>query len=126
MDLKWIITKPVVIRTDILSRKEVLLPRTETIFTYNDATNFIRRTTENLIEQGLQLGEFCYLIHEFITSKAGGSAFTKPHFNRVKLIPPGELWKDYTSILTIHLKLPTTEKIFIKRSDASTTILMLI
>ena len=110
MDLKWIITKPVVIRTDILSRKEVLLPRTETIFTYNDATNFIRRTTENLIEEGLQLGEFCYLIDEFITSKAGALAFTKPHFNRVGIdstwgIVEGLYFHPHDSF-----ELPTTEK----------------
>jgi len=85
MDLKWFINKPVLIRTDVITGKDVLLPRTETIFTYKDAKEFISKTSKDLINQGLKIGEFCYLIHEFITSRAGALAYTKPHFDRTRI-----------------------------------------
>lgn len=84
-DLKWLMTSPITIRTDKLSNTEVMLPRSDTIFDYKQAEEFLINTTKKLTRKGLKTSEFCFLIHRFIISKAGVLSFAKPNLDRVRI-----------------------------------------
>lgn len=77
-DLKRILECPIVIRTDT-TRQDLLAPRTETVSTFEEASNFLINTTRDFVSLGYQTNEFCFLIHQFIASIAGALAYTKPN-----------------------------------------------
>lgn len=83
-DLHRLLSKPITIRTDKLSSREVLLNRSDTIFNYDDAEKFLIKTAKSLIKKGLSPNQFCFLIHQFIISKAGALCFAKPNLERVR------------------------------------------
>jgi predicted house-cleaning noncanonical NTP pyrophosphatase (MazG superfamily) len=83
-DLKKILAVPIVIRTETIN-EHYLSPRTDTIFTYQEAIQFLQETTLKFIELGYQLGQFCFLIHQFIPSTAGALSFTKPNTHIVRI-----------------------------------------
>ncbi len=84
-DLRRLIKSPITIRTDKLSNMEVLLPRSDTIFEYKDAVEFLIQTAKKLSYSGLKPEEFCFLIHHFIVSKAGALCLAKPNIDRVRI-----------------------------------------
>jgi len=83
-DLKKVLAVPIVIRTET-TRKDLLAPRTDTVFTYREALNFLRETTQQFIDKGYHTTEFCFLIHQFIPSTAGALSFTKPNTQIVRI-----------------------------------------
>jgi predicted house-cleaning noncanonical NTP pyrophosphatase (MazG superfamily) len=83
-DLKKILTTPIVIRTDTI-REDILLPRTETIYSIDDALSFLKNKVDVFIEKGLQPNEFCFLIHRFIVSTACALSYTKPNIDITRI-----------------------------------------
>lgn len=87
-DLKQLLLYPIVIRMDIakkVSYDGVLLPRTETLFTLDDAYKFLFSHSKKFSEQGVEEKDFCFLIHRFIISKSCALAFAKPGIPRVRI-----------------------------------------
>ncbi|MDP9077084.1 MAG: nucleoside triphosphate pyrophosphohydrolase [Bacteroidota bacterium] len=83
-DLKKILVLPIVIRTETV-KKDSMSPRTDTISTYQEALKFIKDKSELFIQDGLQSDQFCFLIHQFISSTAGALAITKPNTQVVRI-----------------------------------------
>ena len=83
-DLKKILSLPIVIRTETV-KKDSMSPRTDTISTYQEALKFIKEKSELFIQDGLQTDQFCFLIHQFISSTAGALAITKPNTQVVRI-----------------------------------------
>ncbi len=77
-DLKKILALPIVIRTET-TKKESMSPRTDTILTYQEALTFIREKSLLFMQEGLQPDQFCFLIHQFISSTAGALAISRPN-----------------------------------------------
>lgn len=80
-DLEWILKFPAVIRSDVIQKnneEDYLLPRTETIFTVDQAYKFLFKNIKNYVQQGLSEDKFCFLIHRFIISKSGALAYSEP------------------------------------------------
>ncbi len=87
-DLKELLQYPIVIRMDIAKSDAyggVLLPRTETIFTLDDAYKFLMHHSKTFSERGVNANDFCFLIHRFIISKSCALAFAKPGIPRVRI-----------------------------------------
>ncbi|WP_295794376.1 nucleoside triphosphate pyrophosphohydrolase [Mucilaginibacter sp.] len=83
-DLKKILSVPIVIRTETINQG-YLSPRTDTIFTHQEALKFLLETTKTFIDLGYQPGQFCFLVHQFIPSTAGALSFTKPNTHIVRI-----------------------------------------
>jgi predicted house-cleaning noncanonical NTP pyrophosphatase (MazG superfamily) len=87
-DLETILKYPILIRMDISKSdgyNNILLPRTETLFTIEQAYDFLFANAKKFTEQGLKQSEFCFLLHRFINSKACALAFSKPRIPRVRI-----------------------------------------
>ncbi len=84
-DLRRLIQSPITIRTDKKSEQEVLLPRSDTIFNFDEAVEFLIKTSKELASKGLKSGQFCFLIHHFVISRAGALAFSKPNIDKVRI-----------------------------------------
>ena len=87
-DLKELLHYPIVIRMDIAKSDAyggVLLPRTETIFTIDDAYKFLMHHSKTFSEYKVNANDFCFLIHRFIISKSCALAFAKPGIPRVRI-----------------------------------------
>lgn len=87
-DLNILLQYPIVIRMDIAKSDAysgVLLPRTETIFSLEEAYKFLMHHSEKISEQGVNENDFCFLIHRFIISKSCALAFAKPGIPRVRI-----------------------------------------
>jgi hypothetical protein len=72
-DLLELCKRPLVIRTDILSKElhtSFLLPRTEIIRTAQEAAKFLLDTARYFKECGVSPGEFCFIAHHFIQAKS--------------------------------------------------------
>jgi predicted house-cleaning noncanonical NTP pyrophosphatase (MazG superfamily) len=83
-DLKKVLAVPIVIRTETINH-DYLSPRTDTIFTYLEALDFLLETTKKFIDMGYRPDQFCFLIHQFIPSTAGALSFTKPNTHIVRI-----------------------------------------
>lgn len=81
-ELDWLLATPIVIRMDVEENDNIMLPRTETLFTMDQAIAFLRE------KSGLFLStqtKFCFLIHRFIVSKACALAYAKPTSKKVRI-----------------------------------------
>jgi len=79
-----VLSVPIVIRTETID-EGFLSPRTDTIFTYQDALQFLLETTRKFIDLNYRSDQFCFLIHQFIPSTAGALSFTKPNTHIVRI-----------------------------------------
>jgi predicted house-cleaning noncanonical NTP pyrophosphatase (MazG superfamily) len=77
-DLKKLLLSPIVIRTDTTS-SDFMLPRTETIFTLEEAKTFLINKAKHFIEGGINPNQFSFLIHHFIASSACALSLTSPN-----------------------------------------------
>lgn len=87
-DLNELLQYPIVIRMDIAKLDAyggILLPRTETIFTLDEAYKFLMHHSKTFFENGVNEADFCFLIHRFIISKSCALAFAKPGLPRVRI-----------------------------------------
>ena len=89
IDLHWLIQYPIVIRTSLKigdnNRSNLLLPRTHTLFSYEEAIKYLKQYAIDFAEQGLTENDFAFLIHRFILSKSCAFSFAKPKDSRVKI-----------------------------------------
>lgn len=84
-DLKALLSYPILIRMDVQKVDNILLPRTETIFTFETACKFLIENTKKFHSQGLNAKDFCFLIHRFIIAKSGALAFSKPNIQKARI-----------------------------------------
>jgi len=87
-DLNWLLVYPIVIRMDIKSGdgySNILLPRTETLYTIEQAKEFLTARALEFLKQGLKSSDFCFLIHRFIISKACALAFSRPNLEKARI-----------------------------------------
>jgi len=85
-DIKKILEKPILIRTDIHSSSlNVLSPRTETIYNIDDALEFLNRTSVKLSEEGCRVNDYCFIFHQFILSTSCALAFSKPFHSNTRV-----------------------------------------
>jgi predicted house-cleaning noncanonical NTP pyrophosphatase (MazG superfamily) len=84
-DLQWLLLYPIVIRMDVTRTDDILLPRTETLFTFEEAKSFLTAKALDFKSKGLKSDEFCFLIHRFIISKSCALAFSKPNLQKARI-----------------------------------------
>jgi len=77
-DLKKLLISPIVIRTETVD-KAFLSPRTETIFSVDEAVKFLKATAKGFIEKGFKNNQFAFLVHHFIVSSAGALSLNIPN-----------------------------------------------
>lgn len=84
-DMRKLLLTPIVIRTDVIDKQGLLLPRTDAIFVIEDAIEFLIKESQRFKNSGLNCDQFCFLIHEFIVSVSGVLAYAKPNLGRVRI-----------------------------------------
>lgn len=86
LDLKNLISYPIVIRTDVnIEGENFLLPRTDTIFKVEEAQTFITKTLQDFSEHQIPLEDIFFLFHRYISSKASALSFTTNETPNVKI-----------------------------------------
>lgn len=81
-ELEKLVEAPVVVRTDVQTSEsegsEVFSPRSDAILDYDSLREFLVEKQEAFQEHGYDRGEFCFLIHHFISSKSCALARASP------------------------------------------------
>jgi predicted house-cleaning noncanonical NTP pyrophosphatase (MazG superfamily) len=105
-DLEQVCVAPVVVRTDRTGHTtggdEVLMPRTETCLSVGQVVDFIRTTSCAFVSSGLEVGQFCFLIHRFIPARTGTYSIARPGVAKVRVdstwgMPDGLLYLPHDS-----------------------------
>ena len=105
-DLVVLTKHPTVIRTDLVrgsvGQSSVLAPRTDCIDSAEQAVAFIRQTSIRLLSNGLNLGDFAFILNRFVGGHAGVLARAAPANTRVHLdaiwgVPEGLNYFPYDS-----------------------------
>jgi predicted house-cleaning noncanonical NTP pyrophosphatase (MazG superfamily) len=84
-DLEILLRWPVVIRTDKKAQFELVLPRTDTIRTVEDAFTFLMTVAKEYSSGGAGYNEFAFILHHFNASRASALALAKPGEPRVRI-----------------------------------------
>lgn len=84
-DIEYLLSYPILIRMDVQRADNILLPRTETLFTIDQAFKFLSLNARKFFENGLGPDEFCFLIHRFIISKSCALSFSKPNIQKARI-----------------------------------------
>lgn len=84
-DLAKLLRWPVVIRTDKRADFELVLPRTDTIRTVDEAFEFLSSVAHEYVDRGVEVDQFAFILHHFTASRASALALAKPQESRVRI-----------------------------------------
>jgi predicted house-cleaning noncanonical NTP pyrophosphatase (MazG superfamily) len=85
-DLRQLIAKPVVVRTDIraeATHPELMSARTDVCMSYEQLEGFLLKTAAWIVKQGIPASDVAFLVHRFLLADAGAYAFARPGSSRV-------------------------------------------
>lgn len=85
VDLLKLLEWPVVIRTDKKADFELVLPRTDTIRTVDEAFAFLTSVANQYVQRGVDVDQFAFILHHFTASRASALALAKPEEPRVRI-----------------------------------------
>jgi len=85
-DLAQLCASPIVFRTDKLTDSDdvnFLSPRSETIYSADDAAKWLTATAQVMKRQGIDPAKVCFICHRYIVARSGAFALARPGTPRV-------------------------------------------
>ena len=87
-DLELLLDLAVVIRSEVKANEDefpALSPHTATLSDIESVLAFLSEQSRKFAGEGVNAGDFCYLLHHFIPARSGAFSFSKPGNPRVRI-----------------------------------------